>query len=276
MLVLGDVAARFTRILTKTKKISDVANLGRLACLVETPKLDQLFSSRLRSLRLGIAVMVIHGVSVILWLVNYYVEYATYAQLELETGIPNPIIQRGPFSFLWVVSGAVISALLLCGLYFDTRNSFKEYGRRIEIEAISPEFADLHSMVHPLIYSIRNFSRNEAAYLGVVSLVTIYPLLGYSWLFVTTIPYFNMWLSMIESLHPLVRNEVWVFWIKRLVFYGANAVLFWIFLLWSVVSFFRSHETYSRLTKKYEIETVPEEIRKIEKAVEQTMARAGS
>lgn len=243
---------------------------------MEAPKLDQLFSSRLNSLKFGIVVMGVHGVSVILWLINYYIEYATYAQLELETGIPNPIIQRGPFTFLGVVSGAVVNALLLCGLYFDTRDSFKEYRRRIEMETISPEFAELYSIAHPLIYIMRNISRNEAVYLGVVALVTVYPLLGYSWLFVTTIPYFSMWLSLIESLHPLMRNEVWVFWTKRLVFYGANAVLFWIFLVWSGVSFFRSHRIYSRLTKKYETETVPEEIRKIERAVEQTIARAAS
>jgi hypothetical protein len=243
---------------------------------MEAPKLDQLFSSRLNSLKFGIVVMGAHGVSVLLWLINYYIEYATYAQLELETGIPNPIIQRSPFTFLSVASGAVVDAILLCGLYVHTRYSFKEYRLRIETETILPEFAELYSVSHPLIYIMRNIFRNAVVYLGVVVWVTVLPSLGYSWLFVTTIPYFSMWLSMIESLHPLMRNEVWVFWTKRLVFYGANAILFWMFLAWSGLSFFRSYRMYSHLTKKYETETVPEEIRKIEKAVEQTIAKATS
>jgi len=243
---------------------------------METPKLDKLFRNRLNSLKFGIAVMLFHGVSIILWLVNYYVEYATYAQLEIETGIPNPIIQRSPFTFLSVAVGAIVDAILLCLFYVYTRYSFKEYKRRIEVETISSEFAGSYSMVHPLIYSMRDFFRNAVVCLGAVVWFTVQPLYMYSWLFVTTIPYLSMWLSRVESLSPSMRNEVWMFWIKRLVFYGANAALFWIFLVWSGLSFFSSYQMYSRLTKKYETETVPEGIREIEKAVEQMNARAAS
>jgi len=243
---------------------------------METPKLDQLFDSRLNSLKFGIAVMVIHGVSIILWLVNYYIEYATYTQLELETGIPNPIIQRSSFTFLYVALGAVVDAILLCVLYLHTKYSFNEYRLRVGMETVLPEFTESYSIAHPLIYSMRNMFRSAAACLGVVAFVTVHPSLGYSWLFVTTIPYFSIWLSLIESLSPLMRNEVWVFWTKRLVFYGTNAVLFWTFLVWSVLSFFRSYQTYSHLTKKYKTETAPEGIREIEKAVEQIRARAAS
>jgi hypothetical protein len=220
----------------------------------QVSRLTDLFRSRLNSLKFAIAVWAIQAASLALWLVNYYMERAAFAETSSRMGIPSPIIERRPETFLFLIAGSVVNAAVLYYAYRKTSETFDDYQLRLEMANASPRLAESYSMANPLIYPVRGlFGRLMQWNFALVSVSNFFYALGFSWLFVLALQIFFFWYPIpTVGLDPVVLEMSMTFWIKRFVFYGINAVLFWILASWSTLNFLRTYRMYRLLEVRSE------------------------
>ena len=122
--------------------------------------------------------------------------------------------------------------------------AFRDYLLRLQMTRASPDLVGLYSLARPLIYVMRDLFSTNTVTLGVIVVFAFLPAAGFLMLFFQALNWFQVFLNLSESVafDPILFSELMNVWIKRLVFYGVNAVLLWTFVFWSAMNLFRTHE----------------------------------
>lgn len=178
----------------------------------------------------------------VLWLVNYYVERAA---------LPDLIVERRPETMLSLVALSVLNIVVLCYSYTRTSQMLKDYMLRVQVAAVSPKLLEPYSMASPLIYGVRDLLRVTPLAFALVSFNSLMAGLSLSVLLVGAFHWFGVSMWLVAS-DPVLLETLMNLWAKRFLFYGVNAGLFWILVVWSALSSLRIIRMHRVLERSYE------------------------
>jgi hypothetical protein len=206
---------------------------------IEMPRLESLFRSRLNSLKFGMATFVVFELSMLLWLVNRHLEYLGFVQEALKTGLPAPPAIP-PHDVLSLVAFSLPDLAILYYVYRLTSRAFIEYRLRLEMARLSPRLAESYASAYPLIYLMRDLLDKTTKGL-VVMLVLVLPFVMQG---VTFLILFSIALDIFTDLARAlgsVSDWMMIFYGRRFILYGVNAVLPWFFLAWSALDCLKTY-----------------------------------
>jgi hypothetical protein len=107
-------------------------------------------------------------------------------------------------------------------------------------------------MANPFIYVVRSLFDWDMLGFGVIAVSGLSYAFGYSMLLFGAMTGFNSFLSLsrIVSIDMTVFSEMMNVWMRRLVFYGVNAGLLWVFVFWSALNLFKTYRMYRLVRAK--------------------------
>lgn len=223
------------------------------------PKLNYLFHGMLRNLRFGIVVWAIHTATGVLWLINYFYEHSLWGmdQVPERPGL------------LSIIALSLLNLVALFYLQTRVSSSFRDYNLRSKMMAVSPTLGDVYSTIRPLMQALEGLFNRTAQAFTFVFVASLIGALSYSVLLVGTVIEISLLANVGGGIAVIAGDaHIGLFWIKRLLFYGVNSVLLWIFVIWAGVSFLKTYRIYGYLAGDYETEILPARIRELAEELE--------
>jgi len=225
---------------------------------MDIPKLDHTFRTMLQDLRFGTWVWAIHTATVVLWLINYYFEYSFLRGDGLAPTRPG---------LLNVIALSILNVGVLYYLWTRIKSSSIDYAARIKMVAVSSKLGDIYSTTRPLLLALEELFDKTLFAFASVCISSLVGALGYTVLLFGTLMEISN-LTDILARYGGMASTIDAFWIKRLIFYGVNSILLWIFVTWSGLGSQRFYRMHEYRAQDYETEILLPRIREFAEELE--------
>lgn len=164
---------------------------------------------------------------------------------------------------------SLVNIVMLYYLQRRISDSFRDYVLRCKMTTVSPTLGDIYSTTHPLLQALEELLNRNVLAFATIFVSSLIGALSYSILLLGTVMQISFLTNVLGGIAAIAGySYVQMFWIKRLVFYGVNSVLLWIFVIWSGLGSLRSYRIHEYLAGDYEPEILPPRIRELAEELE--------